>query len=305
MSCPKTKNGFTRIADELLDALVRFDLSKRQYKIVLAVIRKTYGYNKKADDMSSRQLALLTGIADTHCRSAVRELAKMQVLLVNPGKFGQVIGLNKDYEAWHADYTSKPRTKTVRTKTVRKEDQNGPQGGPKQSGHPDQNGPPPRTKTVLNNRQLPIDNSNRHTHTPPPRVPGIDARAEISGGGGESGQVISAVFRWPPALSTSQRKEAAGILKQCPVALHQQVLDELGAYMAAGAVRTTPVRLLAGIVKKAAKGEFTAGSSSAAVQFGKPCPADAVRLSAIERFGFDPEATTTGDPLNVGFIDHH
>ena len=304
MSCPKTQNGFTRIADELLDALVRFDLTKRQYKVVLAVIRKTYGYGKKVDDLSSGQLALLTGLAATHCRSAVRELAKMRVLVVVPGTFGQVIGLNKDYEAWNSAYNPKPRTKTVRTKTVRKGGQNSPAPGPKQSGHPDQNGPPPRTKTVLNNRQLPIDNSNRHTPPPPPQGQQDHASQEIRGGGVRD-SVVTMDFRYPPGLSSKQREKAAGLIAGCPAGLQQPVLDELGAYMAAGTVRTTPVRLLAGIVKAAARGEFTTVRSSAAVPLGKPCPADAVRLSAIERFGFDPEATTEGDPFNVGFIEHH
>lgn len=285
MSCPQTEHGFTRIADELLDALVLADLTKRQYKIVLAVIRKTYGFGKKVDDLSSGQLAELTGLADTHCRAAVRDLAGMRVLVVNPGKFGQVIGLNKDYDAWAAAYTRKPRTKTVRAKDQNSPDQNGPGGGPKQSGHPDQNSPPPRTKTVLNNRQLPIDNSNRHI--PPPQGQAGNAVR----GGGECDQVATHGFRFPPGLSGQQQAEARDLVARCPGGLQQLVLDELAGYMAAGQVRTTPIRLLAGIVRKAENGEFTPERATEGQQHaGKMCPADAVRQSAIQRFGFDPEA---------------
>jgi phage replication O-like protein O len=90
----------TRLADDLLDALIGYPLSKRQYKVVLAVIRKTYGYGKPEDDLNSSQLAGMTGLADSHCRAAVRELASLGVLRVKPGRCGQWLGINPDPSAW-------------------------------------------------------------------------------------------------------------------------------------------------------------------------------------------------------------
>lgn len=40
-------NGYTRIANELLDAIMLAGLTKHQLLIVMAVWRKTYGFNKK------------------------------------------------------------------------------------------------------------------------------------------------------------------------------------------------------------------------------------------------------------------
>jgi len=123
--------GHTRIADDLLDALIAFPLSKRQYKVVLAVIRKTYGYGKREDDLSSTQLAELTGLADSHCRAAVRDLGALRVLTVSPGRFGQVLAINPDHRAWIVP---------------EQPDQNGPQAGPNRSVA-DQSSPATRTKT--------------------------------------------------------------------------------------------------------------------------------------------------------------
>ena len=149
--------GHTRIGDDLLDALIAYPLCTRQYKVVLAVIRKTYGYGKTEDDLSSTQLAELTGLADSHCRAAVRELAALGVLRVNPGRFGQVLAINPEHRTWASP---------------EKADQNGPEAGPKQSGA-DQNSPTTRTKTVhlggpkrSTQKTTPIDNPNTPLNPP-------------------------------------------------------------------------------------------------------------------------------------------
>lgn len=41
------EDGFTRVANELLDAVMASGLSETEMCIVLAVWRKTYGFNKK------------------------------------------------------------------------------------------------------------------------------------------------------------------------------------------------------------------------------------------------------------------
>lgn len=46
-------DGYTRIANELLEAVMAADLTARQLKVVLAVIRKTYGFGKKFDRITN------------------------------------------------------------------------------------------------------------------------------------------------------------------------------------------------------------------------------------------------------------
>lgn len=42
-------DGYTRFANELLEAIASADLTARQLKVMLAYVRKTYGFNKKTD----------------------------------------------------------------------------------------------------------------------------------------------------------------------------------------------------------------------------------------------------------------
>ncbi len=167
--------GFTPIAHGLLDALIGYPLSKRQYKLLLGVIRTTERLGKREADLSSARLAELTGMADTHCRAAVRELAMLGILRVTTGRFGQRLGINPDPATWAGSEGSEeegeeiegvkdpdqnspgsqPKGFESRTETVRRGDQNGPEGGPKQSGTrtemvrgEDQNGPAARAETA-------------------------------------------------------------------------------------------------------------------------------------------------------------
>lgn len=66
-------DGYTRIANELLEAVMAADLTARQLKVVLAVIRKTYGFGKKLDRITNTQIAMMTGIHHTHvCKAKTR-----------------------------------------------------------------------------------------------------------------------------------------------------------------------------------------------------------------------------------------
>ena len=53
---PEIDDGHTKIANELLDAIIGHDFSKRQLKILLFIMRKTYGWNKSEDDIARSQL---------------------------------------------------------------------------------------------------------------------------------------------------------------------------------------------------------------------------------------------------------
>jgi phage replication O-like protein O len=101
VSGPQLEDGFTRIANELLEAVMRANLSRRQYKVVLAVIRKTYGYGKKEAELTMTEIANMTGLDLAHVSRTVNELAKTATLLKRQGGGGQVIGLNKNYGQWH------------------------------------------------------------------------------------------------------------------------------------------------------------------------------------------------------------
>lgn len=97
---PQVENGHTRIANELLEAILSHGFTHRQQTIVLAIIRKTYGYNKKVDDMSLEQLVELTGMKKQHVSTTLVELEKANVITREKGRHAYRIGLNKIYTSW-------------------------------------------------------------------------------------------------------------------------------------------------------------------------------------------------------------
>ncbi|MGP6596313.1 replication protein [Klebsiella pneumoniae] len=89
-------DGFTRIANELLEAVMRASLSQHQLLVFMAVMRKTYGFNKKSDWVSNEQLSELTGILPHKCSAAKSVLVKRGILT----QTGRVIGINKTVSEW-------------------------------------------------------------------------------------------------------------------------------------------------------------------------------------------------------------
>lgn len=89
-------DGFTRIANELLEAVMRAGLSQHQLLVFMAVMRKTYGFNKKSDWVSNEQLSELTGILPHKCSAAKSVLVKRGILT----QIGRVIGINKTVSEW-------------------------------------------------------------------------------------------------------------------------------------------------------------------------------------------------------------
>lgn len=62
--------GYTRFANELLEAIASADLTARQLKVMLAYVRKTYGFNKKTDRIADEQIAQLTGLSRQNVNKA-------------------------------------------------------------------------------------------------------------------------------------------------------------------------------------------------------------------------------------------
>ncbi|EEJ7112037.1 replication protein [Salmonella enterica] len=89
-------DGFTRIANEILEAVMHAGLSQHQLLVFMAVMRKTYGFNKKSDWVSNEQLSELTGILPHKCSSAKSALVKRGILT----QTGRVIGINKTVSEW-------------------------------------------------------------------------------------------------------------------------------------------------------------------------------------------------------------
>ncbi|GAA0511123.1 hypothetical protein GCM10009414_20990 [Tatumella terrea] len=110
-----TDDGYTRIANELLEAVMSADLTARQLKVVLAIIRKTYGFGKKLDRITNTQIAAMTGIHHTHVCKAKNEMIAMRILVST----GIAVGVNKVVSDWntgisqHSETLAKPANETL------------------------------------------------------------------------------------------------------------------------------------------------------------------------------------------------
>jgi phage replication O-like protein O len=105
---PQTENGYTRIANELLEALASHSLTGNDLKIVLAIMRKTYGFQKKRDTISFNQLSVMTGILRRNVIRTVNGLVERKILDSVKGdtRKPSSIGINKNYSVWQDSVAS-------------------------------------------------------------------------------------------------------------------------------------------------------------------------------------------------------
>lgn len=96
MASPQKENGFTPIANEIIESLVKVRIPASEKDILLFVIRKTYGYQKKEDKISLTQFQSCTGLSRVTVVKALKNLLIRGMLL----KKNQNFRFNKDYENW-------------------------------------------------------------------------------------------------------------------------------------------------------------------------------------------------------------
>jgi len=101
MARPKLENGYVRLSNELLSAIVVAKLSGTEYQILFGVIRKTYGWNKKSDWISYSQLEEITGRTRRAIAKSLSKLVNKSILVKEPNSGKKnLLKLNKNWEEW-------------------------------------------------------------------------------------------------------------------------------------------------------------------------------------------------------------
>ncbi|OIB04863.1 hypothetical protein AK95_14705 [Paenibacillus sp. LC231] len=103
MANPQLEDGYTRIANELLDEICLYKWNGSQLKIVIKVWRLTYGYNRKDHEFSRTFLQEVTGLSESTIKQELSFLIKNRILLVTKketGTEGRKLAFNKNYEEW-------------------------------------------------------------------------------------------------------------------------------------------------------------------------------------------------------------
>lgn len=103
MASPQIENGYTAIANEILDHLYKQSLNGTELKVVMCILRYTFGFRRKSHKLSASFIARW-GNCDS--RAVKRALKKLQqdriVICINSEQRGVTAELmfNKNYEQW-------------------------------------------------------------------------------------------------------------------------------------------------------------------------------------------------------------
>lgn len=115
MADVQKENGYTPIANEILEQLVRLSLNGTQWRIIAVIWRYTYGFSRKEHEISINFLIRALGMQTTQYKQISRELKSLiaEGILVEtkkPGKnSSRVLAFNKDYDHWTKKATGQIR----------------------------------------------------------------------------------------------------------------------------------------------------------------------------------------------------
>lgn len=105
MKTPQLENGYIKISNELMDAFCRYFPGFSGGQVLNAIIRKTYGWNKKEDYISISQIMELTQLARRTVIYALQDLEAKKIIFVQRERSGllnkvNLIRFNKNYAQW-------------------------------------------------------------------------------------------------------------------------------------------------------------------------------------------------------------
>lgn len=101
MANPQKENGFTPIAHEVLEELVKARLLGAELSMAIFIIRKTWGYQKKDDIISFSQFQKGLSLSRMTISKTIKNLVSRKIIVKTP-----ILGdktsfrFNKDYEKW-------------------------------------------------------------------------------------------------------------------------------------------------------------------------------------------------------------
>lgn len=111
MASPQVEDGFTKIANEILEQSARVGLNGTQFRILLIVWRYTYGFGRKSHEFAINFLAEATKSHRNQIQREVTVLVKLDILrIVSKGNNRtKILSFNKDYESWETTNQRTPK----------------------------------------------------------------------------------------------------------------------------------------------------------------------------------------------------
>jgi phage replication O-like protein O len=100
MASPQLEDGYTRISNEILEALARIRISGEEWQVFCVILRKTWGWNKKMDVISISQFTQATGLGRGGVSRALNKLLQKRAILKKETLIGVTYGVQTDYRKW-------------------------------------------------------------------------------------------------------------------------------------------------------------------------------------------------------------
>lgn len=106
MADVQVENGFTRIANQLLEEIAQRKFNGTEFRIIMTVWRYTYGFKRKEHSLSTNFIAEAIGMDNSRVRKVLKDLIDSNVINVTKeATFNQsrILTFNKNFEEWEVE----------------------------------------------------------------------------------------------------------------------------------------------------------------------------------------------------------
>jgi len=120
MANPQVENGHLKIANEVWEHLASASLLGSEFQVLLAIIRKTWGWKKKRNELALSELCLLTALPHATAARAMKTLLEKGMLSqVKGGGRGKRSQWSfvKDWEVWKLSHAGDSKINSPRNET--------------------------------------------------------------------------------------------------------------------------------------------------------------------------------------------
>ena len=97
---PQLENGYTQIANEIMDAFASNRIPGEQMQCLMVIIRRTYGYHLKESEISNGEFAAATGLKKPSICRAINCLIVKNIVSKKANSNKTTYRFNKNYTSW-------------------------------------------------------------------------------------------------------------------------------------------------------------------------------------------------------------
>lgn len=108
MASPQIEDGYTKLANEILEKLGKLYLRPNQWQILMCIFRRVYGFHKKEDYITNSQLVSDTSLSKEVVSRSITDMVARNILT----RDNKIIGFQKDWEKWQLPEQSTPKKLT-------------------------------------------------------------------------------------------------------------------------------------------------------------------------------------------------